>query len=391
MNIGFLPDVQTTTSNFTLKPIAEIKIGEKVFSNPSCINEVKDIKQNNYVGDIFYIRCKGQVISVKATTKQKFFGVKKEIHEKCRKKYGRMEVGVFEKNISLINANDLKVGDMLIIPKNRTKNSIKSIYSKKFISSFSNYIKVQIPQKLFLTNQLSKWFGLYLAEGAITFTSNKKYERKCSGVSFTINSNEQKLFRELISSGKEIFNINPRVREFPERHGRRLEYFSTQLGELMFSLFNTGSSTKKIHPCIMQGPQNFLKGLVDAWLEGDGWIDRSINQKGRHIGNSTSFHLVNQLYMILINLDKLPGVYLSAHRGQNRKKAREMGFYLRNPLFGIQLPQNIERCHRKQNDLMVFSPIREIKQIYYNGPIYNLKVKDNNAFQCNFYWVVGSE
>ena len=389
--MGFLPDVQIMTSNFNLKLISDIKIGEKLFSNPSTINEVKYNKQNNYLGDIFDIKCTGQVFSVKATKEQKFFGVKKEVRENCRKRYGRMVLGVIENNICLISVNNLKVGDMLIIPKNRANSAIKSIYTKQFISSFSNYIKVQIPSKLYLTKKLSRWFGLYLAEGTVNFTSDKRYIKKCSGVSFAINSNEVELCRELISSGKEIFNIIPRIREIPERHGRRLEYFSTQLGELMLSLFNTGSSNKKIHPYLMQSPQDFKKYLVDAWFEGDGWIDRSINQKGRKIGNTTSFQLANQLYMILINQDKLPGIYLSAHKGQNRKKAREMGFYLRNPLFGITLPQYKELCRRKQNNSMVFTPIKEIKKIFYNGPIYNLKVKDNNTFQCNFYWVLGSE
>lgn len=389
MELGFLPEVRILMANYDLKLISKVRIGDKVFSYPSHVREVQDVMSSKFSGVIFQIRCKGQIIKVECTGDQQFFVVKKEIRDYCRKRYSRMKINILEKNIESIKSKQLRKGDILIILKHPSTQKAQVIDTDNFIFTHSNYLRYELPKQLKLTKGLFRWFGYYLAEGMVMFTTNKTYEKKCRGVSFTFNINEKILCNDLISIGKSIFNLSPKIIDFPERNGKRLEFYSTQLGEFMYSLFNTGSSNKKIHPFLISAPDNLLKELIGAWLSGDGWICNSKYHKGRITGNTTSAHLARQIYYILLNQGELPTIGISAHKNQNRKKAREMGFYLRHTLYSITLPKNIELCHRKQNQIMVFTPIYEINFRKFNGFIYNFKIRDINSFQVNYYWVPG--
>ncbi|KKL65691.1 hypothetical protein LCGC14_2152430, partial [marine sediment metagenome] len=91
-----------------------------------------------------------------------------------------------------------------------------------------------------------------------------------------------------------------------------------------------------------------------------------------------------QIYFILINLGELPALGLSAHKNQNRNKAREQGYYLRHNLYNIRLYKNKNRSHRKQNRNYVFSPILNINFKFYEGYIYKLKIKNSFSLQVNY-------
>jgi hypothetical protein len=389
MNSGFLPGVNVLTSEFRFKPISELKINDNIFSQPSFINKVHDVEKSKYSGNVIQIRCLGQIFNVECSNEQEFYAVKKEFRDYCRKKFSQIKIEVFENNIEIIQAKMLKKGDMLIIPKHSMKSDIKTIKTEDFIYSHSPKIRFILPNQINLTKKLFRWFGYFLAEGMVVYTSDKRFDKKCSGINFTINLKENYIFKDIVSTGKEIFHLNPRVIDFHDRNGRRVDYYSTQLGEMMFSLFNTGSSNKKIHPYLMMAQQDLLDELVIGWLAGDGWICNSKGKKGLVIGNTTSLQLANQIYIILINRGRLPSLNIAAHKNQNRTKAREMGFFLKHPLYSIILPKNLNVCRRKQNNYFIFTPISELKSRSYNGFIYNLRVKKTNSYQANYYWVPG--
>ena len=242
---GFLPNIKVIMENFMVKPISEIKAGDKIYVDSSTTDQVQNVRKFIYSGPIKEIRCKGQFFKIKSLEKQLFFAIKKEIRDYCRKKYSKIKLRVLEENIEILKSRQLKNGDMLLIPKHKTiKNNFK-LKTKDFITTFSNYIRNKIPEILNYTKDLFRWFGYYLAEGMILFTSDKRYEKKCRGVSFTISINEKSLLKEIICSGEEIFGVKPKVIEILKRNAYRINFYNTQLGELINCLFNTGSSKKE--------------------------------------------------------------------------------------------------------------------------------------------------
>jgi len=381
---GFPPNTEMIMENFTRKYISEIKLKDQIFIDSSTIEQVKNVTKVMYKGFIKEIRCTGQIFNLESPRNQLFFAIRKEMRDYCRKKYGKINVKVLEENIELINSNQLKKGDMLLIPKLEQKKNNFKLITKDFINTFSNYIKITIPETINFTKELFRWFGYYLAEGMVLFTSNKRYEIKCRGVSFTVNIKEKNLVKEIMCTGEKIFGVKAKLIEIIERNAYRINFYNTQLGELIFNLFNTGSSKKKIHSYLMLAPLDLLNELIHGWLKGDGWI---CNKRGTFTGNTTSIELVKQIYLILINLGELPTIGLAAHKNQNRKKARELGYYLRHNLYNIRLLKNKNRSHRKQNRKYIFSPILYTNYKFYEGYIYTLEMRGGNSFIANYILV----
>ena len=190
---GFPNNVKVILGNNTIKSISEIKVGDEIFVNSSTQDQVQYIKKTKYKGLIKDIRCAGQVFKIKSIENQKFYVIRKEIRDYCRRKYSKINLGVLEKNIEILSSGQLKNGDFLLIPKHHQINTKSKMKTAKFVNTFSNKIRMKIPGILDLTKQLFRWFGYYLAEGMILFTSDKRYHKKCRGVSFTIGINEKNL------------------------------------------------------------------------------------------------------------------------------------------------------------------------------------------------------
>ncbi len=381
---GFPSNIKVILENFNQKSISEIKAGDDIYINSSTTDQVQDVKKVMYRGMIKEIKCTGQVLKIESTENQKFYVIRKEIRDYCRKKYGKINLGELEKNIEILSSRQLKKGDFLLIPKHCQVKKNFELKTEEFVKTFSNNIRMKIPGNIHFSKKLFRWFGYYLAEGMILFTSDKRYKKKCRGVSFTIGINEKSLLNEIICSGDEIFGVKPKVIKIPERNAYRINFYNTQLGELIFYLFNTGSSKKKIHPLLLSASDELLKELIDGWLKGDGWV---CNSRDVIIGNTSSIELANQIYFVLINLGELPAIGLSAHKNQNRAKARELGYYLRHNLYNIRLHKNKNRSHRKQNKFYVFTPILDINYKLYEGHIFNLELRNSRSFQANYVLV----
>jgi len=198
MKSGFLPGVNVLTSEYRLKPISKLKMNDKIFSHSSFINKVHDVGKFKYSGNVIQIRCLGQICSVECSNEQEFYVVKKEFRDFCRKKFSQIKIEVFEDNIETIQAKSLKKGDMLLIPKHSIKSDIKTLKTDDFIYSHSPKIKYKLPNEIKLTKKLLRWFGYYLAEGMVVYTSDKRYDKKCSGINFTINLKENYIFKDII-------------------------------------------------------------------------------------------------------------------------------------------------------------------------------------------------
>jgi len=381
---GFPPNIKVIMENFTIRAISEIKAGDQIYVDSSITNQVQNVRKFMYRGIIKVLRCTGQVFKIESPEDQLFYAIRKEIRDNCRKKYGKINVKVLEENVEIIKSKQLKKGDLLLIPKHNQKKNKVRLRTRDFVNTISNYIRNEIPEILNFTKELFRWFGYYLAEGMVLFTSNKRYEKKCRGISFTININEKNLAKEIICIGEKIFGIKPKLIKIIDRHAYRINFYSTQLGELIYCLFDTGSSKKRIHNFLISAPNDLLKELINGWLKGDGWV---CNIKDMIIGNTTSIELASQIYLILINLGELPALGLSAHKNQNRTKARELGYYIRHNLYNIRLYKNKNRSHRKQNKNYVFSPILEIDSKFYEGYIYNLELQNSKSFQANYVLV----
>ena len=101
---GFPSDIKVILGDYDSKSISEINAGDEIFVNSSKTDQVQDVKKVMYRGIIKEIRCTGQVFNVNSTENQKFYVIRKEIRDYCRKKYNKINLGVFEKNIEILSS-----------------------------------------------------------------------------------------------------------------------------------------------------------------------------------------------------------------------------------------------------------------------------------------------
>ncbi|KKL05261.1 hypothetical protein LCGC14_2607820, partial [marine sediment metagenome] len=389
----FTPDSKVLMSDFSFRRIDDVKVGEKVFADSSKVEKIEKIWSHNYNGIIKEIKCMGQHVPIKSTPNHLFYVVKKEIRDICKRRFGCIKLDLIMNNVQKLTADELKVGDMLLIPKNVNRNYIISyIKTADFIQTRTSNIRKWIPEKIIFNPRLFRFFGYYLAEGRVFFTSDKKYDKKPSGIDFTININENDIKKDIIEIGKEFFNLDASILDIPERNGCRISFFSTQMGELFLNLFNTGSSKKKICPLILNADDNNLRSLVYGWLKGDGWhyinIEKNINHR---IGSSSSICLINQLYLILIRLGEMPRLGISSHKGQNRSSAEKRGFYLRHTNYKVYITKSKKGSPRKHDENYIYTPITEIKDKEYNGIVYNLSIENIHSYQVNYFKVANCD
>ena len=138
----FTPDSKILMDNFLFKRIDQVEVGEKVFTGSSKTEEIEKVWVHNYNGIIKEIRCMGQYVTIKSTPNHLFYVVKKEIRDLCKRRYGRIKLNLISSSIQKIRADELKIGDMLLIPKNvNNKNIISYIKTTELIQTKTSNIR----------------------------------------------------------------------------------------------------------------------------------------------------------------------------------------------------------------------------------------------------------
>lgn len=213
-----------------------------------------------------------------------------------------------------------------------------------------------LPDKLELTHDLMRFFGLYLAEG-----SSNKYN--------TSLALDPKKDKEVIVFIKKfsIDKLGLKVKIY-DRKGV-LYIHSKALASLLTDLFGKYAHGKRIPTWMLKLPTSKQKGLLTGIFEGDG-----------HKGNDLE----------LVNKQLCESVRLMLGR---------MGLHAsiyQKTQFNIKLPENrtkdkctTYKCHYnstgvkanfKQVDGRILVPIRSAKETNYAGKVYNLHVEEDNTY-----------
>jgi DNA modification methylase len=378
----FTGDTLVAMSDFTLKRVDEIKEDDSVFSDSGKIDDVVKVWKHHYAGEMVSIKCLGQYLPLITTPNHQVYTVRKERNEKSRNGFRKRNIELLWKSIEKCRADTLKVGDLLLIPLHELKDEIKELKTDDFIKTKSQQPSLKIlPDVLYVDNDLFRFFGYYLAEGRVVFTSNQLYNKKPSGIDFTININEKELREEIVLIGKTKFGLEATVLEIPERNGCRIMFYSTQLGELFLSLFNTGSHEKKIHQMLLKTNPGILRELVNGWMIGDGYVSYRERNAIEEIGCTVSYDLALQLYHILLLLGELPRFELTRHEGMKQSG------YSNGKAYRIAIPKNKKHSPRKYDENYAYIPITKIERTKYDGLVYNLSIKTIHSYQANFFKV----
>jgi DNA topoisomerase VI subunit A/intein/homing endonuclease len=136
-------------------------------------------------------------------------------------------------------------------PEARTETRIFTLGSKR---------KDTVPSRIMVDNGFARLLGYYLAEG----------HTHRNTVGFSFGAHEEEYHREVCGLITDIFGIKPVM----YRHKNRVQIFiQNKIVTWLFRHLGTGScSTEKRVPDFVYGmPEEFIKNLLQAYLNGDGY------------------------------------------------------------------------------------------------------------------------
>lgn len=356
------PDGTLIKTNFGVKQIEDINIGEKVLSDGQFLN-VTNKFASNYEGDLINIKVNGR--QWVASTPNHLFpiavpyplsaGAKpksqpwKRYSRGCEKERKRAIRGGRYRVKNMV-ARDLEVGDYILIPRfRRTKNF------------------------LYDDGMLEIW-GYYVAEG---------HASKRGAISFSISTKEVKLTERILHLMLKLYGLKGTIYD-NTRHRRQVIFHSKRLADILIDMFDNHSHRKCLPNHFIYLSSEKIKVLVKALWRGDGCASpRKRDGYIRYQYSTVSTQLAYQMQMLL---DKIG--CKSRMQFDTTRHSYDIGLEGKDAeiIFGLQKRKRyIEHGITSENYIML--PIKQIKKTYYKGKRYDLRINKisyyNTEFMCH--------
>lgn len=284
-----------------------------------------------------------------------------------------------------VKAKDLKLDDRVALPRYmpreelvRESFSTGSILNKREIRVHCGMRRMghlagraevsvhmtQVPETIALTPRFGRLVGFFLAEGSLS--AGKVILTFGSDEEFTLVKEAVDLFSDL--------GAEARIQRRPN-NSINVCVYGAAWSKLFQRLCGTGAGLKRLHPFLASGSRDFLSGVLEGWLAGDGYRAR---RKGRNhdriVGSSVSKGLAMAMYDIGTALGRAPAI--RKERGKvNAYAAHRRDYYV------IELSQdNASRAKCEETDTHVWRRVRALTEMEYDGPVYNLSVEGDESY-----------
>ena len=191
------------------------------------------------------------------------------------------------------------IGTNFILPYKRPDNCFggRSDYFMKcppgliYIHTSNSFVS-HIPDKIPLNNNFGFLVGIYLAEGWSTLT-------------FVGISNRDPVIRKRVTDWCDLYGITYHTVTSESKNIERgtsvdLKLHSTLLARMFKIICDTGSSNKFVPYFAYTAPVEFIKGLIDGYFSGDGWVVRT---DGSVVASSVSKNLILGVSFLLSYFD----------------------------------------------------------------------------------------
>jgi NifU-like protein involved in Fe-S cluster formation/intein/homing endonuclease len=339
---SLLPGARILMSDFNIKNVEDISIGDRVFDGAG---------KNNIIEEILIRDYKGKIISIQLST-SKFYNfvltpnhpvpcVKRNNISAVNRKSGKRWSEVSKDKISnypieLISASELKEGDFMVF---------------------------NIPQKVKdvaeLDEDMCSLLGYYVSDG-----SSPSKNRTI----FYFGLNELEFVEDIEKIAKK--------REWRYKTYKRNteNVVCVQLNEPVITklLLKYGGlpSRKNFSSTILFLPHRKQEKIINAYINGDGWIlQQNENWQPQYFISTSKENLAYQLQIMLGRL----GIFAPIHKRESREFTKNGKIYRNSGEFNLIFRKNAEysriKFHKKENAFLI--PISKIQILDYKGKIYD--------------------
>ena len=352
-NICFKPDTMIGYNN-----ISNIKIGDEVLGENGENVKVLNIFERDYDGDIYNIKAE-YLDSLEPTPEHPVKIVRKENITSLKKEW--------------VKAENLNIGDYLVIPKIKTKIIDKKLDLIKYNKIESSNHRRGL-MKLELTEDVLWMMGLYVAEGYISGPENNLQ------INFSLHQKETNFIDKL----EKIFNslgYKIKNRERDDSLGTNVSVCCTSLSRLFKDWFGEGALNKKIPYEIMYSDKDsiisFLKGIIDY----NEYLNFHISSKVLMY----QFQLLLAKLNIMVNVTRIgPQKRIIRERDVISKESWVLRGSSRiiSEIFGTKGKKNNKLRYYFDDDF-IYVRIKKITKEKYIGKVHNIETENNTYIVSN--------
>lgn len=151
---------------------------------------------------------------------------------------------------------------------------------------------IQIKDKINITPELMRLFGLFLGDGSISINQEKNYY----AINFTFNEEEFDWYWEdFVKKASDTIGITWSINKRPEHHRVDITSHSIDLVELFYSLFGNNKTNTKFFPeCLLNISKDLTYELIYGYILADGYT-RVRNTHGYMSGELVTASISDQL------------------------------------------------------------------------------------------------
>jgi len=385
--LDFMPDIVCVPPETLIhtengyKQIKEIKVGQKVMSHKGIYQSVTKTMRRQHVGDIIKIKAGGDSQYMQLTEEHPVYAYRKKRQTNQKKSYKDIYDGMCPE---FIPAKDIKVGDLVILPKNNSANISSEIDITNYLSNFIIKNDKIYPTKITNCNPINKncllnyelgvLIGYIIGDGSINQGS----------VCVTFNAHEINFAEDCAKLFCNIFGIPASLNLIEAKNCINVTCNSVLLSEFLekfigkkedkhicAELFNSSISTK----------QGLLRGLFRS--------------DGCYRPNTVSFtskmqHLAYEVRQICVDLNipvsinKSSKAYSVEGYGESARLLHEI--VQKFDINKLELCENPTRRPRTThiiNGHMV-AAVQRVRKENYTGQVYNLEVDVDNSYVTNW-------
>lgn len=378
--LGCLLQGQEIITTDGIKPVENIKIGDKVLTHKGRFRKVLTISTRIHDGELYNIKLSG--------VGKENLTLTDEHPVLIRDKYG---------NIDWVRADQITDGrptkhlginewnSYVALPK--LSGNAKCIDIQKYLPNWIS-IKNGICQKIFKRNKyesLKKWknipenikldydfcyfLGMFTAEGSFNKYSDSTLN---GGLIITLHLNEDEYVEKICNIIKQKFNLSSTVKKRSNKNIQEIYFNCLPLAYILSNLVGVGAHNKKVPQEILESDKLSKIGFLDGLLDGNG---KNPNKKSNASKQST-------LRVSSQNLAWGVKVLLADH-GYWSKVSTE----IRNEKKCYIVPISFERKYHRsiEDENYVWKPINSITHNKHdNIQVFNFEVEEDNSYVSNF-------
>jgi len=385
----FAPGALITMSDGSLKNIEKIEIGDEILSHTGSSKRVKRLSVNHIKDNVLKISANGSYLPLVVTQNHPFLGVSKD-DIFCKRDKRQVckpgELGI------CFTGQKINSGTQSCASND---NNLEPTFIHSGCLEIGDYVQSVRPIRntnhLNLNLELAKFSGYYMAEGCLHQTSNS--------IILSLNKNENELIEDLEKiclNLPEEYKSNYKFRHETNKNNNSLSWrWSNKNLKNWLQQNCIGKAVdKKISKELFEdlcSNQDLAFAFLSGFIDGDGHQgEKNIKVQLR----TASPHLTNQLVQILSTLNIKASTFLQAQSGgpTNREKICYIWHVNINGIDAssfIDKTIKVKTSSKRPNTRFIKSkygfltPIYDIEKFYYEGPVYNFSVEDDESYIAN--------